>query len=186
MRRRGTYEDIEKLPEHLVGELIDGELIVSPRPRPRHSLASSELGAQIIPAVRRRRGDPTGGWWILDEPELHLAHGDVLVPDLAGWRRERLPVLPEEVGITVAPDWVCEVLSPSTARVDRIRKLPIYAKNGVEWCWIVDASNETIEVLRREGERWIIEGTVGGREPARLAPFAEVELDLALVWEAGG
>jgi hypothetical protein len=150
MRGRGAYEDIEKLPEHLIGELIDGELIVSPRPRPRHALASSMIGGQLLPFARRRGAGGPGGWWI-----------------------------------KVAPDWVCEVLSPSSARVDRIRKLPIYAKSGVDWAWVVDASNETIEVLRRDGEHWIIDGTVGGREPARLAPFGETELDLSLVWEAG-
>lgn len=181
MRRRGTYEDLERLPEHLVGELIDGELIVSPRPRPHHALAATKIGAKLDPYSSDEGGGP-GGWWILVEPELHLERDDVLVPDLAGWRRSRMEELPEEAGVKLPPDWVCEVLSPSTARVDRVRKIPTYAKNGVPWCWIVDAEHETIEVLKLDGEQWRVHVTVGGRERERIPPFGDVEIPLNEIW----
>lgn len=128
-RRRATYEDLQGLAEHLVGEILDGDLVTSPRPSSAHARAASSLGGEIYGPFDRGKGGP-GGWIILDEPELHLA-GDVMVPDLAGWRRERLPELPNVAAFELAPDWVCEVLSPSTAPFDRRRKLPIYARERV-------------------------------------------------------
>jgi Uma2 family endonuclease len=123
--RRATYEDLLQVPEHLVAEIIHGQLVTHPRPAPRHARASSSLGDELVSPFDKGRGGP-GGWWILDEPELHLgAH--VLVPDLAGWRRERMRSLPDTAWFELAPDWVCEVLSPGTARLDRVEKLPIYA-----------------------------------------------------------
>src|SRR6187402_3256932 len=128
-RRRATYEDLLQVPEHLVGEIVDGELVTSPRPAAAHARASSSLGGELYGPFDRGRGGP-GGWIILDEPELHLL-GHVLVPDLAGWRRERMPELPDAKAFELAPDWACEVLSPSTAKVDRADKVPIYAQAGV-------------------------------------------------------
>src|SRR5512142_1994617 len=122
--RPACYEDILRLPSHVVGEIVDGELVVSPRPGPRHALAASSLGIEIGGPFGRGRGGP-GGWIILDEPELHLGQ-QVLVPDLAAWRRERMPSLPDTAWFTLAPDWVCEVLSPSTAIVDRTGKQEAY------------------------------------------------------------
>lgn len=119
-KRPATYADIEALPENLVGEIIEGELIVSPRARTRHGYAAGGLISAIHPRFHHGDGGP-GGWWILPEPELHLAE-HVVVPDLAGRRRERLPELPDVVGHRVAPDWVSEVLSPSTARIDRTKE----------------------------------------------------------------
>src|SRR5438876_12320875 len=137
-KRHASYDDLCRLPEHLVGEIIDGELIVTPRPALPHAAASSALGAELWGPFNRPPGSGgPGGWWILDEPELHFGQ-DVLVPDLAGWRRERLPKLGRGVGIELPPDWVCEVVSPSTARIDRTRKMAIYAKVGVPHLWIVD------------------------------------------------
>src|SRR5436305_207687 len=124
-RKRATYADIEALPEHLTGEILDGELFVSPRPAPPHAEASSALGVILGGPFRFGRGGP-GGWRILDEPELHLG-GDVVVPDLAGWRLERMPALPKIAWFELAPDSVCEVLSPSTVVHDRHRKLAFYA-----------------------------------------------------------
>src|SRR3954468_4688276 len=133
-RRPATYEDLCALPDHVIGELIAGELIASPRPSIPHSRASSVLSDDLGGPFDRGRGGP-GGWWILFEPELHLG-ADVLVPDLAGWRRERMPVLRNVAYFELAPDWVCEVVSPSTARVDRVRKVPIYAREGVSHLWL--------------------------------------------------
>jgi Uma2 family endonuclease len=176
-----TYDDILALPEHVVGEIIDGELIVSPRPRPVHALATTVLGTDIHGPYHRGRGGP-GGWWILFEPELHF-RANVLVPDLAGWRRERMPTLPTEAWFTLAPDWVCETLSPSTAVVDRTRKLKIYGKERVPFVWLVDPAARTLEVLRLEGESWIVAGNYGGDEKVHAPPFEAIELDLSALWE---
>ena len=174
--RPATYEDILALPENVVGEIIDGELIVSPRPAPRHALASSSLGIGIGGPFGHGRGGP-GGWIILDEPELHL-DPQILVPDLAGWRRERMPTLPSTAWFTVAPDWVCEVLSPSTAIVDRTRKQDIYREHGVPWLWFVDPTARTIEVLGRAEHGWMVAGTFGGEGEKRIPPFDAVALDI--------
>jgi Uma2 family endonuclease len=125
-RRTATYEDLLEVPEHLVAEIIDGELVTSPRPSSRHSLAASGLGADLTGPFQRGRGG-SGGWVNLDEPELHIA-GQVMVPDLAGWRRERMPEVPDVAYFELAPDWLCEVLSPSTAKRDRTRKMHHYAR----------------------------------------------------------
>src|SRR3990172_867600 len=124
-RRRATYDDLMQVPDHLVAEIIDGELVTSPRPASPHAFASSCIGQDLGP-FSRRPGAPgvPGGWWILDEPELHFAE-DVLVPDLAAWRHERMPRVPNTAFFTLAPDWVCEVVSPRTGRLDRVRKMPI-------------------------------------------------------------
>src|SRR5687768_370509 len=128
-KRRATYEDLVQVPDHQVAEILDGELIVTPRPALRHAGASSMLGGHLVGPFQVGRGGP-GGWWILDEPELHLAD-DIVVPDLAGWRHEHLPVVPDAAYLTLAPDWVCEVISPATERMDRSRKMRIYAREGV-------------------------------------------------------
>ena len=179
--RPASYADLVALPEHLVGEIIDGELIVSPRPAPRHALASSHLGAELTGPFGRGKGGP-GGWWILDEPELHFGR-QVLVPDLAGWRRERMPKLPETAWFETVPDWVCEVLSPSTGLVDRTRKLRIYGEQKVPWLWLVDPSTRTVEILRLEGPEWVMAGNFGGEQQARLPPFDAIELELGSLWE---
>src|SRR5512142_1943672 len=114
-RRNATYDDLLGLPSHVVGELLEGSLVVSPRPASRHARAASGLGGELHGPFQRGRGGP-GGWIILDEPELHLG-GNVLVPDLAGWRRERMPQLPDVAAFELAPDWVCEVLSASTQAI---------------------------------------------------------------------
>ena len=181
VKREATYEDILALPEHVVGEIIDGELVVSPRPAPRHALASSVLGGELVPTYGRGRGGP-GGWLILFEPELHLGR-HVLVPDLAGWRRERQPRLPEAAYFEVAPDWVCEVLSPGTGLVDRTRKQRIYREHGVEWLWFVEPGARTVEVWHRSGADWVLALVSGGTEKARLPPFDAVELELGALWD---
>ena len=169
------------MPDHLVAEILDGELYTSPRPAPRHADASSGLGGALRGPFDRGRGGP-GGWRILFEPELHLGR-DVLVPDIAGWRRERLPQLPEEAYFSIAPDWICEVVSPSTAAMDRVKKLRIYARERVRHAWLVDPIARTLEVLRLEDGRWTIVSTWAGLATLRAEPFEALDLDLALLWE---
>jgi Uma2 family endonuclease len=180
-RRPATYEDLLAVPDHLVAEILDGELYATPRPSPRHADASSGLGGALRGPFDRGRGGP-GGWRILDEPELHLAR-DIVVPDLAGWRRERLPRLPEEPYFTIAPDWICEVLSPSTAAMDRVKKLTVYARENVPHAWLVDPVAQTLEVLRLEGGRWTIVSTAAGAGLVRAEPFEALDLDLTLLWD---
>ncbi len=175
-----TYADLEALPPHLVGELVGGRLVASPRPSPRHAQAASGLGVLVGGPYHFGHGGP-GGWWILDEPELHLG-GDVLVPDLVGWRRARLPALPDGAHIDLAPDWVCEVVSPSTERVDRGEKRSIYHRERVTHLWLLSPQSRTLEVLRLAEEGYLVTAvhTAPG-PPARVEPFPEVALDLALL-----
>jgi Uma2 family endonuclease len=180
--RPATYDDLLKVPHHLVAEIVDGELFTTPRPAPRHVDASSGLGGVLRGPFDRGRGGP-GGWRILDEPELHLGP-DVLVPDLAGWRRERLPMLPEEAYFALAPDWICEVISPSTAALDRVKKLAVYAREGVGHAWIVDPLAQTLEVLRLESGRWAIIATFSGTEEVRAEPFETLAWELTMLWDA--
>jgi len=146
-----TYEDLFALPDNVVGEIINRRLVTHPRPAPRHAHAYSAIGAKLFDPFGQGRGGP-GGWWILDEPECHL-DADIVVPDLAGWRRSRMPKLPETAWFGLAPDWVCEILSPGTMRADRAEKLPIYAGHGVGHVWLVDPDLRTLEVLEnRDGK----------------------------------
>ena len=179
-RRPATYEDLLAVPDHLVAEILDGELHTTPRPALPHAVAASRLGGDLSGPFDRGRGGP-GGWWILDEPELHLG-SDVIVPDLAGWRRERLPEMPPAPYLTLAPDWVCETLSPSTESVDRGKKLRIYAREGVGYSWLINPANETVEVYRLEQGRWFLLNTCAGDVSARLEPFDAIELDLWWLW----
>jgi Uma2 family endonuclease len=181
-RRRATYEDLMRVPDHLVAEIIDGELITTPRPASPHARAESVIGQDLSPFDRRPGGPGgPGGSWILDEPELHLGE-DVLVPDLAGWRHERMPVIPNVAAFTLAPDWVCEVISPRTGRIDRSRKMGIYAREGVRHLWFVDPLARTLEVYRLEGDRWVVASTHGGAEGIRAEPFDAVALDMRRWW----
>jgi Uma2 family endonuclease len=182
--RPATYADIEALPEYRLGEIIGDELFVSPRPAPRHALATTSLVGALEGPFGRGLNGP-GGWWILFEPELHWGR-QVLVPDIAGWRRERMPALPDDAFFTVTPDWLCETLSPSTAVVDRTRKLDVYAEQGVDHVWLVDPGARTLEVLRRDGARWIVAENHGGDAKVRAIPFETIEIDLARLWVPGG
>ena len=178
--RPATYDDLVKLPDNLVAEILDGELHASPRPALRHCRTERSLGRAIGGPYDDGIGGP-GGWWILSEPELHLG-SDVVVPDLAGWRRSRMTELPDSAYASLAPDWVCEVLSPSTASFDRVKKLGIYARAAIEHVWFVDPLARMLEVLRLEGGRWVLLGTHVGDEVVRAEPFAEIDLELRLLW----
>lgn len=179
-RRLATYADLFELPEHLIGEILHGQLITQPRPAPRHARSASIIGGELMAPFDQGRGGP-GGWWILDEPELHLGP-HILVPDLAGWRRERLPVFPETAYFTLAPDWVCEVLSPGSARIDRVVKMPIYAAQGVAWLWLVDPDQRTLEVFRLLEGHWLLEQTAQQDDRVAAPPFAEHRFQLADLW----
>jgi Uma2 family endonuclease len=179
--RPAVYADLYDVPENQVGEIIGGELFTTPRPALPHAYTASALGGFLFGPYGRGDGGP-GGWVILDEPELHFGD-DVLVPDLAGWRRERFTDIPKGVvGIEVVPDWVCEVLSPSTARLDRARKLPLYARQRTAHAWFIDPVAQTLEVMRLEGERWSLIATHAGGAPVRAEPFDAIALDLAALW----
>jgi Uma2 family endonuclease len=175
-----TYEDITGLSENKVGEIVHGVLHVSPRPAGLHCAVGSLLGAELIFPFQRGRGGP-GGWLIVDEPELHLGE-DVVVPDLAGWRRERLPRIPNRPFFTLAPDWVCEILSPRTARFDRVEKRALYAREGTSHLWLLDPLARTLEVYRLEGSRFVEEGVFTDDAPVRVPPFDAIELDLGSLW----
>jgi Uma2 family endonuclease len=177
-----TYEDILALPEHLVGEILDGDLFALPRPSPRHALAASGLGAAVFDRFARPGGtDSPGGWWILYEPELHLG-ADILVPDVAGWRREKMPNLPEKAFFELAPDWACEVLSPATEALDRGRKMKVYAREGVGHLWLVNPANRTLESYRLVDSRWTLLATFVGDVEVRAEPFDGIALDMSRWW----
>jgi Uma2 family endonuclease len=181
-KRRATYEDLMQVPDHLVAEIIDGELMTSPRPATPHARAEFAI-AHDLAAFDQGPGSPgiPGGWWILPEPELHFGD-DVLVPDLAAWRRERMSAIPRAAFISLAPDWICEVVSPSTGRIDRSRKMRIYAREAVRHLWFVDPLARTLEVYRLEDDRWIVASTHGGDDVVHAEPFDAVPLELARWW----
>src|SRR5688572_28665089 len=166
-------------PENKVAEILDGELFLSPRPPPRHAVASCSLTRALAPFDDGPGG--RGGWRILFEPELHFGE-DVVVPDLGGWRRERLPAIPDTALFSLAPDWVCEVLSPSTERIDRSRKLRIYAQAGVSHAWLVNPVERTLEVLRLREGTWTIVAVCSGDDAIRAEPFDALELPLGRLW----
>ncbi|WIG93512.1 Uma2 family endonuclease [Myxococcus sp. SDU36] len=177
-----VYEALEHLPPNVVGEIIEGELHVSPRPRTMHGRAAFRLGKKLGPFDQEPDTEGPGGWVFLPEPELHLG-GNVLVPDLAGWRRERMPELPDVTGVELAPDWLCEVLSPSTEAMDRSRKMTIYAREGVNHLWLVDPRIQLLEIYRREGERWQRLGAYTGDATVHAEPFEAQKLNLGSLWQ---
>jgi len=174
-------DDLLGLPDNVIGELVAGQLLTSPRPSGRHAFATSMLNDSLVPPFTKSFEDDPRGWVFLFEPKLHLGT-DVLVPDLAAWRRERIPSVPVEAAIDLAPDWVGEILSPSTARSDRVQKMPAYSKHDVEYLWLLDPIAETLEVYQRESERWLLLTTHGGNSVVRAAPFDAIERGLDSLW----
>lgn len=179
------YEQLVALPANLTGEIINGRLYAQPRPASPHTLAGSGLGSDLYSAYHRGRGGP-GGWWILDEPEVHFIRDtEVLVPDIAGWRRERMPRLPRDHRFEVAPDWVCEILSPSTAKTDRVIKMPVYAHYAVAYLWLVDPLAHTLEAFALRDGRWSIIGLFQDEALVSVEPFQEIVLELGALWQDG-
>jgi Uma2 family endonuclease len=179
-RRPATYQDVLDAPPNMVAELIRGALHLHPRPAFPHAYASSALGGEIVSPFQKGRGGP-GGWWILDEPELHLGP-DVLVPDLAGWRRERMPEFPDAPWSELAPDWVCEVLSPGTRRIDLTDKRRIYAASGVAHLWLVDPKARTLEAFALQGGAWVLVAALKDDEEVRVSPFEAIAFELSTLW----
>ncbi len=179
-QRPATYADIEALPPHVVGEILFGVLHTHPRPAPRHANAATELQTELGPPFGRGRGGP-GGWLFLFEPELWLGE-HVVAPDIAGWRRERMPRLPDTAYIETPPDWLLEVLSPSTQRIDRTDKLAVYATYGIKHCWYVDPIARTLEVLALTGTKYLIAATFKDAEPVTAPPFEAHTFPLDVLW----
>jgi Uma2 family endonuclease len=177
------YEEYLAVPSHLRAEIIGGTLYVLPRPAPRHANAASVLGSELNGSFQRGRGGP-GGWWILDKPELQLDHKQPISPDIAGWRVETMPELPETAFFSVAPDWVCEVISRSTEKIDRDDKLPYYALHGVRHVWLVDPIEKRLEVYSLDGKRWRTVRVFEGDIAVRAEPFDAIELDLSARWSS--
>ena len=180
LRRAATYADIEALPPNIVGEIIDGELVTHPRPSPRHGVASSVLGVKLGNAFQLSGNGP-GGWLFIDEPELHLG-SHVVVPDIAGWRRERFTAMPETAYIEVAPDWVCEVLSGSTERRDRTSKRRIYAEAKVGHLWLIDPRFQLMEAFVLTDDRWLLAGSWSSDDTVSAPPFDALAFSLADLW----
>jgi Uma2 family endonuclease len=178
MRQPATYEDLLRVPEHLVAEIVEGELFTSPRPASLHARAAGSVFNQLS---RLFDDEGSGDWCIVFEPELHLG-GDVLVPDVAGWRRTRMPVFPKVAFFDLTPDWVCEVLSPSNAAHDKFRKMPRYAAHEVDYMWVVDTQAKGVEVFERQGAGWLLVAMHQGSTLIRAVPFEAGEINLAHLW----
>jgi Uma2 family endonuclease len=170
-----------ELPDNVVGEIIMGELHVSPRPAPKHATASSALGIEIGGPFQFGKSGGPGGWWILDEPEIHI-EDSITVPDIAGWKRERMPQIPNEAFFSIAPDWICEVLSPGTAAFDRAKKMPLYAEQGVKHLWLVDPIEKSLEVFENDNARWVLIHTYINDDKVRAVPFDAIEIELSSLW----
>ncbi len=177
---RATYQDVLDAPPHKVAEVVNGKLYTHPRPAPLHVIASSGLGGLIGMPFHFGVGGP-GGWWILDEPELHLGE-DILVPDIAGWRRQRMPEAPITAYFELAPDWVCEVLSPLTRRLDLGGKRAAYAREGVNFLWLIDPDARSLEAFKLRGAHWALINTLFDDAPVSLPPFDAIRFNLGDLW----
>jgi Uma2 family endonuclease len=180
LKKHATYADLVAVPQNFVAEILGGELYASPRPIFSHARIASALDVLLGGPFRFGINGP-GGWLIVAEPELHL-DADVLVPDLAGWRVERASAASAMDYPTIAPDWICEVLSPSTETIDRTKKLKIYAREGVQHAWLLSPLLSTLEVLRRQGRHWSLVATHAGSQRVRAEPFEAIDLELEAVW----
>jgi Uma2 family endonuclease len=181
IEKPATYQDVLDAPAHMVAELINGALHLQPRPAARHGLAGSRLGIKIGGPFDIGDGDGPGGWWIIDEPELHLGE-NVLVPDIAGWRRERMPEFPDTASINLAPDWVCEVLSPGTRQFDLTEKRRLYGIEGVEYLWFVDPNARTLEAFANKSGDWMLVTALKDDDAVSVPPFDAIEFPLSALW----
>lgn len=180
VRKSATYADLEAAPPHLVAEILYGTLYTHPRPMPRHAGAANMIGYELTGPFQRGRGGP-GGWIFLVEPELHLGP-HVTVPDLAGWRRERMTSEPATAFIELVPDWVCEILSPSTEATDRDHKMRIYATNGLAHIWLLNPTTKVLETYAMRDGKWLLLETFSGAVDVAAAPFAAVPFSLAALF----
>lgn len=175
-----TLDDLNALPRGIKGEIIEGVLYTMTRPRSPHQALGLEIGGDLKNPFGRGRGGP-GGWWILPEPGIELADTPEIAPDIAGWRKERMPELPRDSAITVVPDWVCEILSPTTRRHNLLIKMPYYARIGVKHHWLVDLEARVLTAFRLDTD-WVRTGAYGDETDARIEPFADVPLDVSSWW----
>lgn len=176
-----TYPDIIDLPDSLVGEIIGSQLVTHPRPAPTHALAASAIGSLVFAHYDRTSTEGPGGWWILNEPECHLG-ADVVVPDIAGWRRSTMAQLPDMAWFEIPPDWVSEIISPSSHRYDRTGTRDLYARHGVSHYWIVDPAERLIEVFELVERQWLLVTTVRDEMGVTLVPFDEMPFELGRLW----
>ncbi|QJD30872.1 Uma2 family endonuclease [Methylococcus geothermalis] len=176
------YARLLALPETLVGEIIGGELYAQPRPAGPHAVSASALGGELYGFFHKGRGGP-GGWWIIDEPEVHFVRDtEVLVPDIAGWRRERMPNPPQDHRFEIVPDWLCEILSPATQRKDRVVKMKVYARYEVAYLWLVDPFARILETYALDGGHWSVTGLYQDQDEVCAPPFEAVTLALGDLW----
>jgi Uma2 family endonuclease len=179
VRPKATYQDVLDAPDNVIAEILAGELVLSPQPTVRHMRGLGRLFSTLEPAFDQALTGP-GGWSILPEPEIHM-HGDVVVPDIAGWRLDTLDDL-DVAYFETRPDWACEILSPSTESFDRTVKLHIYAREGVQHVWLVNPLIRTLEILRLDARRWTLVETLSDEQPVRAEPFDAIEFELAKLW----
>jgi Uma2 family endonuclease len=178
-RRLATWDDLARTPEDgRTYEVLNGELEASPRPTPAHNWAQSALSGEVHPPFGRGRGGP-GGWWILVEPDVMLERHQIVVPDFAARRRDRLPDLAAQRPLAVVPDWMCEVVSPADPGRDRVRKSDLYLRTGVPHYWIVDPADRTLEAFESSEGRWVRLGAWTDGDTPRVPPFEAIELDVA-------
>jgi len=180
-KEKATYEDLYKIPDNLIGEIIDGELIVTPRPSRKHVVCATALGAAVTAPYQFGQGNGPGGWIFAIKPEIGLGE-QILVPDLAGWKRERFPVEEDHNWISTVPDWVCEILSPSTFRTDKVKKMPVYAHHGVGHIWLIDPVAMTMDAFGLESGKWVLLGSFAENDKVRAEPFQEIEINLEALW----
>jgi Uma2 family endonuclease len=184
LKKDATYADLCEVPDNFVAEILGGELYASPRPSSPHAIAAGVLFRKLAGPFEDGENGP-GGWVFIVEPELHFGT-DVVVPDIAAWRRARMPAVPDVAYFTLAPDWLCEVLSPSTKAIDRRKKLPIYSREGVEYVWLLDPRPQKLEVLRLVRRRWSLIATHEADAKVRAEPFDAIELPLRVLWLSAG
>lgn len=175
-----TYDDLLNLPENHIGEIIHDVLYSQPRPAPKHAHTYSTLGYTVGGPFQGGIGGP-GNWWIIDEPEVHI-DGHIFVPDIAGWKRERMPTLPDTAWFEIVPDWICEILSPSTARTDRMIKMPLYAELGVKYFWLIDPELQTLEVYQLEKQHWSLMASLKDDDVVSVIPFNAISFSLGNLW----
>ncbi len=182
MNQTNLYAQLEALPANMTGELIDGRLIAQPRPAGPHGLVESVLGMEIGPPYQHGRNGP-GGWWIIDEPEVHFIHDiEVTVPDIAGWRKEKMPRIPKTHRYEIVPDWICEIASPSTEATDRTKKMPLYARYGVQYLWLVQPLLKILEIYQLKNDKWLNIDNYKDDDKVSAVPFQETVIQLQDLW----